>query len=589
MYVLRQYKLSILYKKTLDGVELNRNEKKFLSLWMGRQLDGRSGLSFELAYKHITNFESFISEFQHYQEMNIPAITNTELVFQSPADLFSNFSDLEHAWIEKQKRIMHVNPYDENELSEIIYEKDGLYVFNTHTFYSPEEAKAMGHCGNQYGDESQRLLSVRSKLDDEGKVWKPHATIILNDCIFNRDGTIKSSRTGEIKGFANEAPKEKYHDFIGEFFLASPYIKGMDGGGYLPESNLQFTDFSKELQTNLLEDEPNFIRSIEKLIIAEGKVTPELVQQFKYDYGLEDKFVIREFDNLKEYAETFDLSDLEQYSEEDAFFDMYFDAGSSECEDLLEEVFDKHPDVIGKIQAWAIENGFEESSYELDSSGIASWAQEGYNELHNALSNSVSDGYRYGTEAEAYKAMDACLNAHRETTGFEITDEDGYHGKIIMKTSAEDAINSIFSIIKDQCGGSICKDKPLADAASNSDLYNSLLGGELMSGELEDMIIDSLVEEQTLKDMDVPYYGFNDYDLNGARDRLVEALYEDLDISVEKTIEEPKLESEPQSSFMNAYYEEQAKVEAEEKLQTEAQPSVTQEVKQTQKIYIPKP
>jgi hypothetical protein len=111
---------------------------------------------------------------------------------------------------------------------------------------SKEERDAMGHCGNipSYvaGD---HIISLRHDVTKD--LQEAHVTAIFHK------GFI-----GEMKGKENYKPSTKYHAYILKL-LEDKRIKGLVGGGYLPESNFQKEDILNPEDIKKLEKEkPNF-------------------------------------------------------------------------------------------------------------------------------------------------------------------------------------------------------------------------------------------------------------------------------------------------------------------------------------------
>src|ERR1019366_1368917 len=102
-----------------------------------------------------------------------------------------------------------------------------------------EEAKSMGHCGNEGANANDNILSLR----DANNV--PHLTFIVND-----------EELGQSKGAGNSKPSKAYHPQIVALLL-SPYINFIKGGGYLPENNFHFEDLDPQLQQKVLLVKPN--------------------------------------------------------------------------------------------------------------------------------------------------------------------------------------------------------------------------------------------------------------------------------------------------------------------------------------------
>lgn len=118
----------------------------------------------------------------------------------------------------------------------------------------------MGHCGNTATPkEGDRILSFRTKAS--GGKQRPHLTFILDE----------NGYLGEMKGRANEKPSEKYHPYIIDL-LQKDFVKGIKGGGYLPESNFSITDLDQEQMNALISKKSSLIAPEEAYIYAVEKV-----------------------------------------------------------------------------------------------------------------------------------------------------------------------------------------------------------------------------------------------------------------------------------------------------------------------------
>ena len=113
--------------------------------------------------------------------------------------------------------------------------------------YCPAEADAMGHCGNSGARPDDRIISLRkfNETVDGVNYYNACLTFILNG-----DGFL-----GEMKGRGNEKPAERYHPMIIALLL-NPIIKGIRGGGYMPENNFALNDLTEEQREALVEQKP---------------------------------------------------------------------------------------------------------------------------------------------------------------------------------------------------------------------------------------------------------------------------------------------------------------------------------------------
>lgn len=132
---------------------------------------------------------------------------------------------------------------------EIVFQfSDDWAWFAVKERFSRQEAMAMRHCGNGAGKSNDILLSLREPvLSKQGTLYKPHLTFILNNGLI-----------GEAKGFANQKPGEGFEKYI-EALLKKDFVKGVMGGGYLPQNNFQFSDLSEESRMRILSEKSQFI------------------------------------------------------------------------------------------------------------------------------------------------------------------------------------------------------------------------------------------------------------------------------------------------------------------------------------------
>ena len=120
-------------------------------------------------------------------------------------------------------------------LKSIIEFQDGSAWFNLNREECKQEGESMGHCGNTAGYKTtDTIYSYRTPHPDKENHWIPHLTFIYNE---------ESGMLGEMKGYGNQKPVKKYHDVI-KTLIMSEHIKGIVGGGYLPEENFSVWDLA---------------------------------------------------------------------------------------------------------------------------------------------------------------------------------------------------------------------------------------------------------------------------------------------------------------------------------------------------------
>jgi len=179
-----------------------------------------------------------VNFFIHFLSLGIPKIDNFRFENQSWQDIHRDFEQYEKEWAEKQKSWIDItNELKEGRISPIVVFEDGFRWFNLNRPKCEQEGKAMGHCGNCGGRSDDTVLSLRKLKQEGGRMYaRPSLTFILHS----------NGQLGEMKGRGNNKPNEKYHPYILRLLAQKNLIKGIEGGGYLPENNFSLGDLSDE-------------------------------------------------------------------------------------------------------------------------------------------------------------------------------------------------------------------------------------------------------------------------------------------------------------------------------------------------------
>jgi len=194
--------------------------------------------------RKINNFQRFFdfTELSHWSAMfeQSPQINQVEWEANlEPIVLREKLEEAEREWKQKQEQELEPEPDDQ-----IIIDYGNYAWVKLDREYCELEGRAMGHCGNT-GEpkEGDRILSFRTKVSDTRQ--KPHLTFILD-----KDGYL-----GEMKGRGNDKPSDKYHPYIIDL-LQKDFVKGIKGGGYLPQNNFSLFDLDEEQRKALVEQKP---------------------------------------------------------------------------------------------------------------------------------------------------------------------------------------------------------------------------------------------------------------------------------------------------------------------------------------------
>lgn len=195
--------------------------------------------------------------------MDIPEIKNTVMKNQTWMDLEDKFSEAEKKW-EADNLVRSVPEYGDAVLS---VPNSNLVVFRLNRASCKLEGDAMSHCGNMATLEDSDIYSVRSPDPENSGHWIPHVTAIEN--------TKGSGEFGEIKGFGNQKPSDRYHPAI-IAMIESGIIKKLGGGGYKPENNFSMGDLTDKERDYLYDYSPS-VFTASQTWEREGKVLNERV------------------------------------------------------------------------------------------------------------------------------------------------------------------------------------------------------------------------------------------------------------------------------------------------------------------------
>lgn len=243
---------------------------------------------------------------EHFMSMAevIPQVQNIVFEWQTPYQLFNVMHEQEKVWREKRKGAIKHN--DEDEV--YIQFTDGFAWVLLDRASCEEEGDAMGHCGNRGSPKGgDRILSLRKPILIDGeKHWQPSLTFILK-----RDGML-----GEMKGKGNEKPAERYHRYIISL-LESDIVKGIVGGGYMPQNNFSMADLPEEEAERLMEKKPDLATFL--FYYKKNGVDDVLIRKID-DAG----FDFMGFDETKRFAKLKKFKDVHEFFEETGTHDAKY-------------------------------------------------------------------------------------------------------------------------------------------------------------------------------------------------------------------------------------------------------------------------
>ena len=215
--------------------------------WLNSENSSGNDNWYETVQRFASNLGYLSRQLEHYMsyEDKIAKIHSYVFSWQLPPHVFEDLGEFEEEWKKERKGLIRAT--DDDEDKPVIEFTDGFAWVLLDRAYCEDEGEAMGHCGNRGSPANgDRILSLRRKVMVDNAVhWRPSLTFILD-----KDGML-----GEMKGRGNDKPAEKYHRHIVSL-LESDYVKGIKGGGYMPENNFSMSDLDDELAETLMDKKP---------------------------------------------------------------------------------------------------------------------------------------------------------------------------------------------------------------------------------------------------------------------------------------------------------------------------------------------
>lgn len=247
--------------------------------------------------------------------------------------------------------------------------------------YCPEEAEAMGHCGNQGASDGDTIYSLR---DAEGYA---HLTFIVNEGIL-----------GESKGANNQKPSQKYHPAI-IALLKSPYIQTIKGGGYKPENNFYLADLTKSQQEEIKKQKPYIGDFFEYAIANDMSSITDMIGLVNLNYDPKSQeFIIETYQDLESLIEDFPnrkgnrtRNAFSHYLNYENFMDNYY--GTPDLHDIISDISQDNLNLLKQY-----------FGDDLDERELKELIPED-SDIEGAIERAYHDGMTIGAETEAYKSV----------------------------------------------------------------------------------------------------------------------------------------------------------------------------------------
>ena len=339
--------LAVAKEKTAIGRDLKKTETKANT--SARSIDSLNRIKQELT---------------HYLGQDIASIRDYIFSNEPPQVLFEKLEDLEREWQSK----IGTETVQIQDGDKLVMKFDGnMGWWLLDRGGCRDEADAMGHCGNVPSQKSgDRILSFRTQI--EGKYWKPHLTFIL-------DG---NGYLGEMKGRSNDKPAEKYHPYIIALLKNQKLIKGIKGGGYMPQNNFSLDDLHENEREELIQINPNLMSVFDKY--KKDGLTPDVTAGLEnklYDSPLpgidsieQKETILETWDDLERLANDLDIEPLNSLinyiDEEGNINDLNNKNSVQELADELDVPVDLYYDILEKMSTEQLKNIADDIEVDAD-------------------------------------------------------------------------------------------------------------------------------------------------------------------------------------------------------------------------------
>lgn len=206
------------------------------------------------------------TQLEHFMGYNAPSIQTYQFGKKTYDEIVNDLNALQQAY-EQASNLKDPSVTPQEGDYELVKFNDGSSWWFVDRGYCEAEGKSGAHCGNITGKykTDQRILSYR--INNRVKM-----TFILEP-----DGKL-----GEMKGWGNQKPSAKFYPHIVSLLL-DPMIKGIQGGGYLPDQNFSVFDLDDKNLQVINQQKPSLIDDQIKVSPNEALKAPAWIRKQHYE------------------------------------------------------------------------------------------------------------------------------------------------------------------------------------------------------------------------------------------------------------------------------------------------------------------
>jgi hypothetical protein len=332
----------------------------------------------------------------HFLALDIRPINDIVFDWQTPDELLTQMAETEESWKERFTGLIPIA--DASDYDVLKDFGDGFVWFDTHERQVYDQCfETTGHCSTCFREDETAWV-LRESVEVDGELfWRP----VLQFCI-NEEGWL-----GEMKGSANAKPAERYHKYIIPL-LFSDKVAGINGGGYLSETNFSINDLPEEWREKAASNKP-FLFTIQESLERFG-------DSVDFD-GRVEFLERRSWGGKEEFDESVDGDlILATYTVEDAL-NQFGSSGSSNDYDYATAIVDG----CGEVDPGAVEDAVAALSGEL-AERMVGW--EDNPDKDAAAHQAYREGFVEGVEKGLQEAVEDAFTSDRTSQIHVISDTD---------------------------------------------------------------------------------------------------------------------------------------------------------------------
>lgn len=396
---------------------------------------------------------------------------------------------------------------------------NGSCWFDLHRHWCPIEGEIMDHDGNEFGQHTHNLYSLRTPDPDHKGQWFSLLT-----------ATVEAATNTLIcvSGYGAEKPDEAHHSEL-VALLKLDCIKDLNIDD--ESDSFVLSDLEDSTRHALCREKPQLFYAYDQYC-AFGEINSTVIEQLKRELGNQFKTLnqdgqtqyaiqLNRGDDIKELATRYSLDNLSNYAETlvDGFiecFDAQIDHHDDDIKTALSTLYTEpaQAKTVSQLKRYLITHyseTLEEENWDIDSPDTVYNLYEYHNDhlLMDTFNRTVQAGEDAGTNDQLFDAYRKMLENSADFIEGAWFEQESPDSQWTLYISPQGLFHVIKTCLEEDWVELDYSQKNLDDIAN---YYIHEMDG-----------LDGL------EDLEIPYYGFNDWNQDAAAEMLQEILAEELE------------------------------------------------------------